>query len=160
MRWLPLVLVVAGCADELAPISSKVTLDDDTWTAAAYVSDGPNSQTVNIYLTRSLDAEDCAATAFDLVELMLPVGDRSQPHDLETADLAVQYSGYVAYTDPEQNTHAAIEGLVWPGRTEWSYSAEYGHNVIAQLDGEFDVTLPDGHALSGAFSAAPCVPRR
>lgn len=40
--------------------------------------------------------------------------------------------------------------------TTWVFSESEGHNVIAQVDGTFDVVLADGHALTGAFSATPC----
>jgi hypothetical protein len=160
MKWLPLFLLAAGCADQLAPISSKVTLDGQTWTAAAFTSDGPNSQTVDVVLARELNADDCSWQGFDTVELTLLVGDRSMPHELDAVDVTTPFSGWVAYTDDDQNVHLASAGVVLPGRTVWGYSAEYGHNVVVEVDGEFDVTLADGRALGGAFSATSCEPWR
>lgn len=159
MKWLPLILCVAACADEYAPISSKVTLDDRTWTAGAYLSDVHSPATVTIVLAKELDREICGWTAYNSVEIALLIGDRSEPHSLVPLDLMTPNSGGVTYTDGDLNYHRAVSGYVWPGRTVWEFSEAEQHNVIVQIDGELEVMLPDGRALSAAFSATPCTNR-
>lgn len=157
MKWLPLLLCTAACTDEMNdPHSATVTLDDRTWTAAAYSVDVNRPQDVRIALARHLDRDECASNVLDMVEISLLIGDRSEPHDLATLDVTTPFSGSVTYTDRDQNYHRAVAGFVWPGRTVWEYSEREGHNVVVGVDGEFEVTLPDGRALSGAFSATPC----
>lgn len=157
MKWLPLLLCTAACADEMNdPHSATVTLEERTWSAAAYSIDVNSPQTVSIALVRHLDRDECASNVLDMVEITMLVGDRGELHNLATLDLTTPFSGYVTYTDREQNYHRAVAGFVWPGRTTWEYSEREGHNVIVGIDGELDVTLPDGRALSGAFSATPC----
>ena len=157
MKWIPFVaLAIAACAEPSDPISSKVTLDGESWTAAAYSSDVHSPQEVTISLVKHLDRQECASVVFDMVEIRLLIGDRSEPHNLAPLDVTTPFSGMVEYTDGDQNRHRAVSGYVWPGETVWQYSEAEGHNVVVEIDGEFDVTLADGRELSGAFSATPC----
>ena len=80
----------------------------------------------------------------------------STPHVLDPLDVTTPNSGRVVYTDREQRETLAVSGRVTPALTTWEFSAEEGHNVVTQIDGEIDVVLADGRALTAAFSATPC----
>lgn len=153
---LALLLLCSACTTQDDAVSSKVTLDDQTWTASAVSFDVLGPAAVRVVLAHELDRAECSWTAFDQVEISLLIGDRTTPHALTTLDVTTPNSGGVDYTDEQQNIHRAVAGTVRPGRTTWAYSAAEDHNVIVQLDGEFHVTLDDGRVLAGAFSAAPC----
>jgi hypothetical protein len=156
MKWLPLVFCVGCAAQDASPISSKVTLDDQTWAATAVSFDELGPVDVEITISRDVDRAECSWTGLQEVDLSLPLGDRTTPHVVAPIDLATPNSGQVVYSDEAQDPSVAVAGNVTPALTTWAYSAAEGHNVIVQIDGTFDVVLADGHALTGAFSATPC----
>jgi hypothetical protein len=146
---------LAACAAD-EPVSSKVTLDGETWTAAAVSSDRLSPAAVTIILAHEVDRAECGWTVRDQVELSLLIGDRETPHVLDPLDVTTPNSGRVTYTDREQRNMLAVSGTVTPTLTLWELSAEEGHNVVTQVDGEIAVTLADGRELNAVFSATPC----
>jgi hypothetical protein len=149
-------VAAVGCMSEEAPISSKVTLDGETWTATALSFDELSPADVHIVLAHEVDRDVCGWTSFDSVEMNLLIGDRSTPHVLAPLDIATPNSGRVVYTDQNQREVLAISGAVTPALTTWAFSEAEGHNIIVQIDGTFEVELADGRQLGGAFSATPC----
>jgi len=156
MKWMMIIVGTVGCVSQEAPISSKVTLDDQTWTATALSFDQLSPVDVNIVLAHEVDRAQCGWTAFQSVEFNILIGDRSTPHVLAPLDVTTPNSGRVVYTDEAQHEVLAVSGVVSPALTTWEFSESEGHNVIAQVDGTFDLVLADGHTLTGAFSATPC----
>jgi hypothetical protein len=153
---LPILLLSTACFNESAPISSWVSLEGQRWSASAFVADARVNSSLTITITREADPTECSYKSFDAVEIGLQVGDREAQEDLAPLDVEPPLSGWVSYSDHDQNTHYAVSGHMWPGKTVWEYDAEVGVNVIVQVDGEIDVVLPDGRSLTGAFSATPC----
>ena len=71
MRLLPLLFFCVACTtQDESPISSKVTLDGRTWTAAAFALDEASPQDVTIQLVKEgADRAECGGTVFDMVEM-------------------------------------------------------------------------------------------